>query len=270
MTMAFWLGRSTYITACTSIRSSRPSRGAISSTTTAIECGSSSRTPSRIASRISSATSRCSGSSVSSPSGYSGRPSGRCETSTSASTSSWKPDTADTGTTSAQSPSCPTAASWAATCGREAWSVLVTTATTGVVRCPASSPARYLSPGPIRCVAGRQNPITSTSASVDLTRLSRCSPSRVLGRCSPGVSMMTSWASGRCTIPRIARRVVCGRLLVIATLAPTRAFISVDLPTFGRPTKHAKPDLNPGGYGGAADGGAGKAGEGGVCGDPTP
>ena len=56
---------------------------------------------------------------------------------------------------------------------------------------------------------------------------------------------MTSWASGRCTIPRIARRVVCGRLLVIATLAPTSAFIRVDLPTFGRPAKAAKPDLNP-------------------------
>ena len=69
MTMAFWLGRSTYMNAYTSIRSSRPARGAISSTTTAIECGSSSRTPSRAASRMSSATSSCSGSSVSSPSG---------------------------------------------------------------------------------------------------------------------------------------------------------------------------------------------------------
>jgi hypothetical protein len=45
-------------------------------------------------------------------------------------------------------------------------------------------------------------------------------------------------------MPRIARRVVCGRLLVMATLVPTRAFISVDLPTLGRPAKHAKPDLN--------------------------
>jgi hypothetical protein len=71
---------------------------------------------------------------------------------------------------------------------------------------------------------------------------------------------MTSSASGRCTIPLIARRVVCGLLLVIATLAPTRAFISVDLPTFGRPAKQAKPDLNPGGTGCCGDG---------VCGDPT-
>jgi hypothetical protein len=58
--------------------------------------------------------------------------------------------------------------------------------------------------------------------------------------------------------------VVCGLLLVIATLAPTSAFISVDLPTFGRPAKQAKPHRNPGGLGWAAA----AAGEG-VCGDPT-
>src|SRR5580700_3895598 len=104
MTMAFWLGRSTYSSACTSTRSSRPGRGPISSTTTAIECGSSSRTPSSAASLISSATMICSGSSVSSPSGYRGTPSGRWETSTSASTSRLYPVTAETGTTSAQSP----------------------------------------------------------------------------------------------------------------------------------------------------------------------
>jgi hypothetical protein len=39
------------------------------------------------------------------------------------------------------------------------------------------------------------------------------------------------------------RRVVCGRLLVMAIFVPTRAFSNVDLPTLGRPTKHAKPDL---------------------------
>jgi hypothetical protein len=27
--------------------------------------------------------------------------------------------------------------------------------------------------------------------------------------------------------------------------APTRAFVSVDLPAFGRPTKQQKPDRNP-------------------------
>src|SRR4029077_15848853 len=71
----------------------------------------------------------------------------------------------------------------------------------------------------------------------------------VLGRCKPGVSTMTSCASGWCTTPRITRLVVCGRLLVIATLAPTSALVRVDLPTFGRPTRHAKPDLKTGSRG---------------------
>lgn len=34
--------------------------------------------------------------------------------------------------------------------------------------------------------------------------------------------------------------VVCGRVDVIATFAPTSALVSVDLPVFGRPTKHTK------------------------------
>jgi hypothetical protein len=42
----------------------------------------------------------------------------------------------------------------------------------------------------------------------------------------------------------MARRVVCGLLLVIATFVPTSAFINVDLPTLGLPTKQAKPDRN--------------------------
>jgi hypothetical protein len=47
-------------------------------------------------------------------------------------------------------------------------------------------------------------------------------------------------------MPRITRRVVCGRSLVIATLAPTSALVSVDLPTLGRPARQANPDLNAG------------------------
>ena len=42
-------------------------------------------------------------------------------------------------------------------------------------------------------------------------------------------------------MPRIAWRVVCGLLDVIATLSPTRALVSVDLPALGRPTRQAKP-----------------------------
>ena len=43
-------------------------------------------------------------------------------------------------------------------------------------------------------------------------------------------------------MPRMACRVVWGLLEVIATFEPTRLFVSVDLPAFGRPTKQAKPE----------------------------
>ncbi len=72
MMIPFWLGRSMKTLAWMSssgLSAGRSSRGSISSTTTAMECGSSSRTPSSAASRISSATMTCSGSSVRSPSG---------------------------------------------------------------------------------------------------------------------------------------------------------------------------------------------------------
>ena len=62
----------------------------------------------------------------------------------------------------------------------------------------------------------------------------------------PGVSTMTSWASGRVTMPRTARRVVCGLSEVIAIFSPTMALSRVDLPALGRPTKQAKPDAVPG------------------------
>src|SRR4051794_14062458 len=39
----------------------------------------------------------------------------------------------------------------------------------------------------------------------------------------------------------MACRVVCGRLLTMPTFSPTRAFVSVVLPAFGRPTRQAKP-----------------------------
>ncbi len=93
------------------------------------------------------------------------------------------------------------------------------------------------SPGPIASSAGMHTPITSTSEYVSRTRsLSRCPPSSVRGRCSPGVSTRISWASGRLTIPRIVWRVVCGRLEVIAIFSPpTSALVSVDLPVLGAP-----------------------------------
>jgi hypothetical protein len=45
-------------------------------------------------------------------------------------------------------------------------------------------------------------------------------------------------------MPRMVCRVVCGRFEVIATLVPTSALVSVDLPVFGLPTKHTNPERN--------------------------
>ena len=62
------------------------------------------------------------------------------------------------------------------------------------------------------------------------------------GRWTPGRSTSTSCQSGPVATPRIALRVVCGLSETIATLAPTIALASVDLPTFGRPASAMKPD----------------------------
>ena len=67
---------------------------------------------------------------------------------------------------------------------------------------------------------------------------------------------MTSWASGRVTMPRTARLVVCGLSEVIAIFSPTIALSRVDLPAFGRPTKQAKPAWCTGAA--AATGGPGR------------
>src|SRR5260370_807087 len=67
-------------------------------------------------------------------------------------------------------------------------------------------------------------------------------PSGARGWRGPGVSTRMCCASGRCTMPRTPRLVVCGRLLVIATLVPTSALSRVDFPTLGRPAKQAKPE----------------------------
>src|SRR5690625_4338988 len=58
----------------------------------------------------------------------------------------------------------------------------------------------------------------------------------------PGVSTRTTWESSPVTMPRIARRVVCGLVEVIATFSPTRALVRVDLPTLGRPTRATNPE----------------------------
>src|SRR5713226_10779277 len=60
----------------------------------------------------------------------------------------------------------------------------------------------------------------------------------------PGVSTKITCACGEVLTPRIRVRVVCGLGLTLASLAPTKAFSNVDLPTFGRPTKATKPQRN--------------------------
>src|SRR5690606_936130 len=62
--------------------------------------------------------------------------------------------------------------------------------------------------------------------------------------CIPGVSTNTICASGSLRIPRMRCRVVCGRGVTMLTFVPTSALISVDLPTFGRPTTATKPARN--------------------------
>src|SRR4051794_4841708 len=45
-------------------------------------------------------------------------------------------------------------------------------------------------------------------------------------------------------MPATCTRVVCGLLDVMLTRAPTSAFMSVDLPTLGRPTIATRPERN--------------------------
>src|SRR5215207_2234292 len=159
----------------------------------------------------------------------------------STSTPSCSPRGADTGMIDAHSRSSETASSCSAVRALPAASVFVTIATFLARGYWSSCSLMNRSPGPIASFAGTQNAITSTLPSVVCTRLLRRSPRRVRGRCSPGVSTTMSWPCWRWTMPRMARRVVCGFELVIATFSPTRAFMSVDLPTFGRPTNETNP-----------------------------
>src|SRR4051794_32634497 len=98
-----------------------------------------------------------------------------------------------------------------------------------------------LSPVPTGWSAGMQKTITSTSERVSRTTSLSRRRSRLLGLCSPGVSTSTSCPPGRWTTPRMACRVVCGRLLTMPTFSPTIALVSVVLPALGRPTRQAKP-----------------------------
>jgi len=122
-------------------------------------------------------------------------------------------------------------------------SVFVIAAIFGVRFIAAMALAMKRSPAPIGSLAGIHSTIASTSDQVSYTNSFSRSPRSVRGLCTPGVSTSTNCPSGRCTNPRIVCLVVCGLSEVIATFDPTSAFVSVDLPAFGRPTRHAKPAL---------------------------
>ena len=57
----------------------------------------------------------------------------------------------------------------------------------------------------------------------------------------PGVSMNTSWAGPSIAMPRSSVRVVCTLGVTMATLLPTSALMSVDLPALGAPISAMKP-----------------------------
>src|SRR5216117_827350 len=75
-----------------------------------------------------------------------------------------------------------------------------------------------------------QNPMTSTSLQAARTWSLSRSPSSVRGRCRPGVSSTTSWAPGRCTMPRTTRRVVRG-----IVHRPGAQLVVLDTPGLHRP-----------------------------------
>ena len=73
----------------------------------------------------------------------------------------------------------------------------------------------------------------------------RRSPSSVRGLWIPGVSQSTACTPGRVRTPRTSVLVVWGLSDTMVTFWPSSRFISVDLPTFGRPTSVTNPEQWP-------------------------
>ena len=144
----------------------------------------------------------------------------------------WPGDRRDRHDVGEIAPVADTASSCSATCCRDTRSVLVTIPITGVR-------ARLLGQfGGDPAIAGTDLLVGRQAEPDDVdVATTRSGPGRraarragcAAGAC-PGVSTMTSWASGRVTIPRTARRVVCGLSEVIAIFSPTMALSRVDLP----------------------------------------
>src|SRR5690606_34325817 len=79
------------------------------------------------------------------------------------------------------------------------------------------------------------------------TTSAKSASSATFTRCRTSASLLTRsiLVTTATTIARTTCRVVCGRLEVIAIFWPMIAFVSVDFPAFGRPTKQANPAWKP-------------------------
>ena len=99
------------------------------------------------------------------------------------------------------------------------------------------------SPGPMYC-ASTTHSTASTPSRASSAFFIMYSPSLVRGLCRPGVSTNTICQSSCVTTPSILLRVVCGLLDTMATFSPTKRFMMLDLPTFGRPRMATKPERN--------------------------
>src|SRR5229473_1529606 len=97
--------------------------------------------------------------------------------------------------------------------------------------------------GSIR-VASTISSSTSMPSSAAATSCIICRPSAESASCSPGVSIKMICPCGLVTIPWMRLRVVCGLEVTIAIFCPTRRFMSVDFPAFGRPMMATNPERN--------------------------
>ena len=135
-------------------------------------------------------------------------------------------------------------AAWSATTvrARSSRSTLLTATTTRARRRARARSAMKRSPGPTPCSPLSTSSAASDSASSCSTRRCMRSVSASRGRWTPGRSTSTSWR----VAVRSRRRGSpaawsAGLSETIATLWPTSALTSVDLPTFGRPASATKP-----------------------------
>src|SRR5215813_6233641 len=90
-------------------------------------------------------------------------------------------------------------------------------------------------------LASTSTPAISASCVPAQALVTMARSSRRLGAKMPGVSMKTSCEPSTVAMPRSNARVVCTLWDTIATLVPTSALISVDLPTLGAPINAINP-----------------------------